>query len=110
MAQVLYDAHARVPTVAFDFAEEGVALHHAGEAGAVVFQVDEVSVTVFLSEIGQFFGEDVGMHVNFVHGGMAVLAPVQMCAFWAGFPKKKRAATGNFRSGSSGEGLLYKDS
>jgi hypothetical protein len=77
MLQVLSNAQFGIPAILIDFAKEAVALHHPGKALAVVFKVDEITVSEALCPAGQLLREDVGVHVNLEHSIVGFLCAIR---------------------------------
>ena len=67
-----------VPAVLLDPPEELLPFHHVRKARLIVLQVDEIAVAKFVCPAGQFGGHDVGVHVDFEHGSVALV----LFKFW----------------------------
>ncbi len=65
--QVFADPDLWVPAIAGYFPEKSIAFHHSGETFFVVLQMDKIAIPELVRKIGQALGQDMGVHVYFVH-------------------------------------------
>src|SRR5689334_10538441 len=67
MLRAVFQTPVGIPAVVLDLAEASTVEHHAGAAGAMVFQLHEAAAAVTLAEVGPGAGQNVRVQVD-LHG------------------------------------------
>ena len=61
------DPHTRIPAIRFDIPKQFAVLQHARTARAVMFELDEATVTVAFLQVGPILRQDVRVNVDLEH-------------------------------------------
>ena len=56
-----------VPAIVLNLTKELIVNHHLGTARLMMIEADEATITVLFLQVGEVFGDDVGMYV-YLHG------------------------------------------
>jgi hypothetical protein len=58
------------PAIALYLPKKSIALHHARAAGLMMFEMNKLAITKLLKPVRNFFGHDMRMNVDALHGMM----------------------------------------